>query len=406
MLLLAAVLFLNYVDRGALPTAAALIQRDLSLNFTQMGVLLSAFYWTYAAAQIPIGWIAERYGAQRVLAIGLALWALATMLVGLAYSYAALLGLRFLLGLGESVGFPCTCKLLAATVPAQALGTANGIVAFAYLFGPAAGTYFGGLVAAHYGWRAAFVLFGLVSLLWLLPWSRVSVQPRVTAATSTSAPTMAAILRQPALWATGIGHFSSNYAFYFMLSWLPSYLVRERGYSTVEMAQLAGAAFLVNALSAIATGWGIDRFVARGGSANLAYKAVAAIGQSGAVICMLVIAEGGRPLAIGGIFLYQMLGGAASPGVFAMAQILAGPGATGRWVGIQNTLGNIAGMVAPQLTGWIVDKTGHFALAFVVTAGVSVLGFIAYVFMLQKLAPLEWNGQRPGGVSAEPVQPG
>ena len=106
VLLLAAVLFLNYVDRGALPTAAHLIQDDLHLTSSQLGILLSAFFWTYATLQIPVGWLAERYGAHRVLAIGLALWAAATLLVGVVSGYFLLLLLRLMLGVGESAGFP------------------------------------------------------------------------------------------------------------------------------------------------------------------------------------------------------------------------------------------------------------------------------------------------------------
>ena len=152
--LLAAALFINYVDRGAVPTAAHLIQEELRLSPSQLGVLFSAFFWTYAFLQIPMGWVAERFGAQRVLAIGLALWACATMLVGLVHSFAALLLLRLLLGIGESAGFPTASKLLAASVPVASLGIANGVVAFAYQLGPAVGSYAGGLIMVHSGWRA------------------------------------------------------------------------------------------------------------------------------------------------------------------------------------------------------------------------------------------------------------
>jgi sugar phosphate permease len=118
--LVAAVLFINYVDRGALPTAAHLMQGDLHLNYTQMGMLMSAFFWTYTCSQIPVGWLAERYGAHRILAAGLTLWASATILVGFVHTFAMLLVLRLLLGLGESAGFPCAAKILAWWAPSPA----------------------------------------------------------------------------------------------------------------------------------------------------------------------------------------------------------------------------------------------------------------------------------------------
>jgi MFS family permease len=414
VLLLAAVLFLNYVDRGALPTAAHLIQIDLRLTSSQLGVLLSAFFWTYATIQIPIGWLAERHGAHRVLAIGLTIWAVSTMLAGVASSYVLLLVLRLMLGVGESVGFPCTSKILAATVPNQSLGTANGIIAFAYLLGPAAGIYFGGLLIEGYGWRVTFVVFGFISLLWLLPWWRVAIQPHGSGGAASGAaepegPEVATfwmILKQRSLWGTGLGHFSSNYTFYFMLSWLPYYLVSERGFSNLEMTRLASSAYLVNAAFAMGGGWAIDRYIRRGGSANFGYKLVMGGTHIGAIACMLGMAVGPRPTALACIFLYQALCGLSSPGVFAVSQILAGPAAAGRWVGVQNTIGNLAGILAPALTGFVIDWTGHFTLAFVIAAVVGVLGFAGWVFMIPRIDALDWEAQPAGRSSIASMRPG
>lgn len=394
--MLAAVLFINYVDRGALPTAAHLIQADLQLSESQLGMLFSAFFWTYSLVQIPVGWLAERYGAHRVLAIGLAIWAVATILVGAAHTFPVLLGLRLLLGIGESVGFPCVSKLLAAVVPIKSLGTANGFVAFAYLFGPAVGTFLGGVIMAEYGWRAAFLVFGSLSLLWLIPWLRVQLPARATRRSDADKPNLRTILKQRSLWGTVLGLFSSNYTFYFMLTWLPFYLVHERGFSTVAMAQLAGVAYVVNAVSAIAAGWVVDRLIANGGSTNVVYKTVMVVTHVGSVLCMLCMALGSRPWALGAIFVFQMLGGVQAPGVYAIPQILAGPQATGRWVGIQNSLGNFAGIIAPAATGFIIQSTHSFTAAFLLAAAVSMLGVIGWWWMLPKLRPLNWEE----GVSA------
>src|SRR5256884_5933138 len=195
--LLAAALFINYVDRGAVPTAAPLIQNELGLSASQLGVLFSAFFWSYALLQLPVGWLAERYGAHRVLAVGLAVWACATILVGLAHSFPALLAMRLLLGIGESAGFPCLSNLLATVMPVKSLGRANGIVACGYLFGPAVGAYCGGLIMAHYGWRATFWVFGGLSLLWLLPWSRVRLPQRAPQTSADHAPAQGRVLPPP-----------------------------------------------------------------------------------------------------------------------------------------------------------------------------------------------------------------
>lgn len=396
VLLLAAVLFINYVDRGALPTAAHLIQADLNLTEGQLGLLFSAFFWTYSLVQIPVGWLAERFGAHRVLPIGLGIWAVATIFIGAAHSFPMLLVLRLLLGIGESVGFPCVAKLVAAVVPVRSLGTANGAVACGYLFGPAVGTFLGGLLMADFGWRAAFVVFGGLSLLWLVPWLTVAVPAlplRAMRRSDADKPDLWTILKQPSLWGTGLGLFSSNYTFYFLLTWLPFYLVRERGFSTTEMAQLAGIAYVVNAVSAIAGGWVLDRLISNGRSANVVYKTVMVLTHVGSVVCMLCMALGSRPIALGAIFGFQVLCGLQSPGVYAIPQILAGPRATGRWVGIQNSLGSFAGIIAPAATGFIIDSTHQFTAAFLLAAAVSLLGIIGWWWMLPRLEELAWEGQ-------------
>ena len=214
------------------------------------------------------------------------------------------------------------------------------------------------------------------------------------AQSTTGGPPLRALLRQPSLWGTSLGLFSTNYGFYFMLTWLPYYVVRERGFSTGEMASLAGSSYVVNALSALLAGVCVDR-LARAGHANLAYKAVMVVAHAGTVACMLCIALGSQPWAVGAIFLYQVLTGISSPGAFAMSQILAGPTASARWVGIQNCCGNFAGVIAPALTGLLVERSQHFTGAFVVAAAVSVLGLIGWVWMVPKLAPIPWQFERP-----------
>lgn len=395
VVLLATVLLINYIDRGALGTAGPLIQRDLHLSNGQYGLLFSAFFWVYALIQIPVGALAERFGAHRVLAVGLVVWAAATTLTGITSSFSMLIGLRMMLGLGESVGFPTVSKLLAAVVPVKGLGLANGIVAFGYLIGPGVGVFLAGLLLSHVSWRGTFLVFGLCSMLWIVPWLMVRLPRLATARSDPSAPTLGMVLSQRGLWGTSLGLFSSNYMWYFILGWLPNYLVTERGFSMQNMESVATAGYLVNGLSAFVVGWAIDRYIARGGSANFAYKLIMFIAHAGSVPCMLAMGLGTQSMAIAGMFGFQVMMGASSPGMYAMSQILAGPKSSGRWVGIQNSLGNLPGMISPWVTGIIVDRTGHFALAFVAAAVMSVLGIVGWIGMVPKLAPLRW-GTPPG----------
>jgi MFS family permease len=396
--MLALVLFINWVDRGSLGTAMPLIRHDLGLTSEQLGRLSSAFFWSYALMQVPAGWLAERYGAHRVLAGGLAIWAIATILTGLASTVAMLFILRLLLGLGESAAFPGTSKILAAAVPIERLGRANGITAFAYSVGPAIGILGGGLLIDRVGWRGMFVVFGVLSLLWLLPWSftRLPALANARRENDSDTPGWGQVLRQRGMWGTALGLFTNNYIFYFLLVWLPDYLVSARGFSMHQMEAWGTASYFVNGFAALFIGWAIDRYVRRQGSANLAYKTVLFVAQAGCIVGMLMMGMGSRTVAIVGLFGVMALIGASSAGVYTMSQILAGPRAAGRWVGVQNSIGNLSGGFAAWLTGIIVDRTGHFTLAFIAAAVISAIGIYGWVGMVPKLAPIDWKAEAAG----------
>jgi len=397
VLLVSTALFINYIDRGNLATAAPLIQDELHLSATQLGLLASVFYYSYVVLMAPAGWLAERYGAKLMLGLGLAVWSAATFLTGFTTGFAMLLGLRLLLGVGECVAFPCASKLLAHAIEVGRLGVANGIVSFGYLLGPAVGTLFGGLLMAHFGWRPVFLVFGAVSALWLLPWRGVVIGP--PAGTGVSAgppPALSQILRQRALWGAALGLFSSNYGFYFMLAWLPFYLVKARGFSVETMALIASWAYLLNAVAALATGWLTDRWIRAGHSASSVYRGIMVLNHVGAVLCMGGMVVLPPAAAIATLFAFEVLAGIASPGLFAIPQIFAGPAAAGRWIGVHNTIGGIAGFVAPALTGVLVDRTGQFASAFVVAAAMSAVGLVGWLIVMPRIAPVRWASATPG----------
>lgn len=401
VLLVTAAVFINYIDRGNLSTAAPLLQDELHLSASQLGLLLSAFYYGYVACMPAAGWLAERYGVRRVFATGLAIWSIATLATGFAQGFLALLVLRVLLGVGESVAFPCASKVLAGAVPVEHLGKANGVLSFGYLVGPAAGTLLGGILMSMYGWRPVFILFGALSLLWLWPWARTKITEaphnRETRRhemqgreVDSNVPPYRLILKQRALWGTSLGHFASNYSFYFILSWLPFYLVKARGFSMETMAVVASWSYLLNAVSALLMGWAADRWVRAGRSTDFMYKGVMALTHVAGIACMAGMVLLPVTGSIISLFVLQIFVGLASPGIYAIPQIIAGPRATGSWVGVQNACGNVAGLIAPVVTGILVDQTGRFDLAFAVVAGVNVLGLVGWLVILPKIAPIDW----------------
>lgn len=408
VLLVTGAVFINYIDRGNLATALPLVQDQLGLTPSQLGILLSAFYYGYVPCMPLMGWLSERYGAKWVLATGVGLWSLSTLLTGFAGSFLTLLLLRIMLGVGESVAFPCASKVLADAVEIPKLGAANGIFSFGYLIGPAVGTALGGTLMSHYGWRPVFIAFGALSLLWLVPWSRVTIaknrQPSDPAAAPVEPPSFAAILGCRALWGASLGHFASNYGYYFIVSWLPFFLVKARGFSIETMVEVAFWAYLLNAVSALGAGWLIDKLIQRGWSPTVLYKGVMAANHLAGIVCMIAMVALPITGLIIALFVFEIVSGLSYPGIFAIPQIMAGPQATGRWVGIQNAAGNVAGLIAPVLTGILVEQTGLFDVAFGLAAAVNVLGILGWVAILPRIAPLDWSARATTPMAASAVR--
>ena len=292
----------------------------------------------------------------------------------------------------ESVAFPCASKVLAHAVEVGRLGVANGILSFGYLLGPAVGTLLGGYLMTVFGWRAVFIVFGAMSLLWLWPWSRMRIAPPPTPQLSAAdfQPSFSRILRRRELWGASLGHFASNYGYYFIVSWLPFYLVKSRGFSMGSMVAIASWAYLLNALSALAMGWLADRWIRAGRSPTIVYKSIMAANHFAGIACMVAMVMLPAAGSIAALFVFEIVSGCSYPGLFAIPQILAGPQASARWVGVQNAAGNVAGLIAPAITGVLVDQTGLFDVAFALAAAVNGLGLIGWLLMLRKIAPIQW----------------
>jgi cyanate permease len=189
----------------------------------------------------------------------------------------------------------------------------------------------------------------------------------------------------------GIGQFGYNYTLYFCLTWLPMYLVKDRGFAIGQMAAIGGAIYLVYAASSIAAGWICDRRVRAGVSVERARKTSAVGGALGLAACMALCAVAGPTSSIALLFAASVFKGFCAAVNFANAQTLAGPTAAGRWVGIQNCLGNIAGIVAPALTGVIVEWSGSYTFAFAATAVAALLGAFGYGVIVQRITPVVWT---------------
>jgi MFS transporter, ACS family, D-galactonate transporter len=387
-------IFINYIDRGNLATAATLVKSELHISASQLGFLLTAFFITYMPMQPVVGWLSDRFTASRVLVAGFVLWSLATVLSGFAQGFVALFACRLLLGVGESVSFPTLAKIMCQNVPEAQRGAANGITQAGLCIGPAFGIFFGGMLIADYGWRPFFIGTGLISLVWVVAWILFAHKHvrQAEASQAADAPPMGLILREPSLYGASAGHFCANFVLYFYVTWIPYYLVHQRHWSLPEMARIGGAAFLTAGLTAILCGAVSDRLIRRGLSATVVRKCAFGIGALGSAIGLLGCGYSQSNVGSAAWLIVACgAGGFLGANTYVIAQTMAGPVATGRWVGVQNTLANIAGIIAPALTGVLVERTGTFYSAFTVAAALAFASGVCWIFLVGAIVPIDWS---------------
>jgi len=389
VLLLGASVTLNYIDRGAIGVAAPLMTSDLGLSATTFGIAVAAFYWIYAPIQLVLGRLCDRFSVYRLLALGTLLWSISTLLMGFVAGFLSLFLLRLILGVGESIFFPGSSKIISRHVPPERRGLANAVVASALALGPALGTLVGGSLLAAFGWRVMFVVFGLVSAAWLLPWQRVvRALPPHTVANEASFP-VRKILGRWSLWSMGIGHALSNYGFYFLLAFLPLYLVKQRGLTIMEMTMLATVGYAAQAVAALTLGSVSDRLTRSGRSEAVVRRWMLSGAQLVAGVSIIGIFAAHDMVTVAVLLCTAGAAtGALSLNLYAVAQMFAGPRGSGTWVGIQNAVGNISGIIGPVISGVIIDTAGYGG-AFVLTAAVTAFGAIWWAWGVPPIAQVE-----------------
>lgn len=388
-LILALGFVVNYIDRGNVSVAGPALQSEFHVSPAQLGILFSSFFLAYALMQVPAGLLVDRLNLKWLYAGAFLFWSLASAAVGLARSFQEVLMLRLLLSVGESISLPASSKILASDFSESERGIANGIIDSGYKFGPAIGTLFGGLFLAHFGWRALFGVTGILGLFWLIPWLLIASPGGSADTREMPSLTIRDILTSTRAWGTFAGNFCGGYVWALMLSWIPSYLVMERHMSMATMGIYGSLLFVATGVTSVTTGWLTDRLIQKGVSASKVRIRFAAAG----LLLTTLIVPGGfltNP-TIGFSFLLAACGfyGFYSCNVWAISQSIAGPKNIGRWSGIQNLCGNLGSVTSPALTGWIVTVTGSFQLAFLVTAGVLVLGAVLYICVIRTLDGIE-----------------
>jgi MFS transporter, ACS family, D-galactonate transporter len=405
IVLLATSVFINYIDRGNLSIAAPMLKDELGISAAQLGVLLSAFFWTYACLHLFYGWVVDRLNVNWVFAGAFLLWSAATAATGIVHTFATLFVLRLLLGMGEAASYPSYNKIIALNFEEEHRGVANSVLASGLLLGPGFGMLFGGLLMARFGWRPFFIVLGLASMLWILPWLKWMPKKQYAAQTKTAGvPNLLEFLMLRSAWGTCIGLFCGNYVNYFLITWLPFYLVRERSFSMDKMAKIGGIAYLLASLACTLSGWLADRWIAAGATPSLVRKTFTGggVGLSGIFLGLAVIS--GPTLCVALVVLGIVSFGVSASNIWAITQRLAGQRAIGRWVGFQSFFGNLSGMVAPAVTGYVLQRTGQFYWAFLIVAAVAFLSAASWIFLVGRVEPVIWGQKLRARAPALPAE--
>jgi MFS family permease len=396
VVLLALASIIAYVDRVNL--SVALIDVDFKEYFqltnADRGMVSSAFFWSYALLQMPAGWIVDRFGSKYPMAISFAVWSLLTAATALTTGFASLFAIRLLLGVGEAVMHPASMRWIRFNFPETQRGLAIGVFMSGSKFGPAIGAVAAAWLIESHGWQTMFVVLGLGSLVWLLPWllfvksDRQLASGGQQAATPAATVSMRELLASPVLWGTIIGTFCYMYFVYFCLTWMPAYLSDARGLSLGSSSLYTTFSFAGMATVAIIGGWSADRLINRGLDAVKVRKSFTI---AGFVLASTVLIGAASPsLEVALFFAVLSLSGLglATANYWALTQTLIPGGSIGRIVGIQNFAASLAGIVAPILTGWLVHKTGSYTAPMQTVVVFLVLGIAVYVLLVRaKYAP-------------------
>jgi len=391
-LLLVAGMIFCYAQRGALSVAAPFMIQELKLSRAVMGVLLSAFFWTYSFMQVPAGWVVDRIGVKRAYAFGYAIWSAASVLTGFARTLGTLVAVRMMLGVGQAAAFPASARAVSNWFQERERGTVSAGYLTGVRLGQAMISAAGGLYLAVYGFQSFFVVSGLVPMLWVLPWWRFlgkweqdePLQTSVAGKNRFSFLESLGLFRFRSVVGIFLGFFAYDYAWFVYVNWLPTYLMMERKFSASEMGLYSSVPYLAMSVTILSSGVLSDVLIRKGYFEITVRRVLIVIGM---VIACSIVPAGlveDKMTAVG-LLTVSLCGlGIASPNCWALTQAVCSKTVVGTVSGIQNFGGNVGGIIAPALTGYIAHTTGSFALALSVTGGILIFGVFCYWLMVRE----------------------
>ncbi|TBW39452.1 MFS transporter [Siculibacillus lacustris] len=389
---------INYVDRVALSVSAKPIAAEFGLSPVQLGYMFSSFLWLYVLCLIPMGMIVDRVGTRAVNAAGIGLWSLATVFTGLAGGFGTLIATRLAMGVGESTSYPAGNRVIREWMPASERGLAMSIFNSGAYFGPAIGSIVIGALVAAAGWRIAFFVCGAIGFVWLAAWLMRYRVPELTPwldpeeralilrernagsdlPAGTPALGIAGLIGAPTLWGIMLTQGCGVYTQYLFLTWLPGYLQTQKGIGLLASATLMAVPYLGAVVLGILLGRVSDRLltghVVTTGRRRLMVAAMMLLGS----VILLVPTTNSVPTIL--LLITVALTGVSSAISLNFAllnDVLKSPADIGTATGMQVFGGNVFGLLAPIITGYVIAATGNFDLAFVIAGCLLVIGVVS-----------------------------
>jgi MFS family permease len=329
-----------------------------------------------------VGWAADRYNLRWLYAGAFALWSMACGFTGFAATLGALMGMRVVLGIGESIYMPGGMKIVSVLFGPKERGLASGVMNCGTRAGLALGAPVIAFLVHGAGWQRAFMVLGFGSIVWLIPWLAVFPASLRTAnmAPAQSFPrTLATFDRN--LLGMCLGHICYGYYWYLLVTWLPAYLVESRHMTLVRAGAYVSIPYMVFTISEPLGGWIADRLTALGYNERRARKAVITVAYLSSVMLLAAGRTANDAAAVLMIGAASLVG-LATGNLYALTASLAREGAVGVWLGCLNFAGNIPGVAAPIVTGVLIERTGSYFPAFVVAVAILLLGLPAYWWMV------------------------
>jgi len=391
---------INYVDRVSLSVASHALKQEFDISPIAMGYLFSSFVWLYFVALIPMGYLVGRYGPKKVNTYGIGVWSIATVCTAFATGFLSLIGCRLIMGAGEATTYPAGARVVRDWMPVRERGLATAVFHSGSLVGPAVGAVGFGWLITTFGWRVAFVVAGAIGFVWLAAWLRwyqhpskapwlsagelaeITAHAASTAARTPAAPALgfAGLVRSRTMWAIGLSHGCAVYATYFFLTWLPTYLQTEKGLTVMTSSLYTAIPYLGAAVLAIVIGRFSDMVVrpqaAAAGGRRFVVGAV--LVASSAIFVVPLLSSTWAILLVITLSL-ATCASAVSLNLSLVNDLVASEQDVGTAAGFITAVGNLFGLLAPIVTGYVVAATGGFATAFATVGALLMLGAVLSV---------------------------